>query len=120
MEVSDDDFKDHWQQIKYSLLRMANKTGMSSSEIRELHITIYDLLTGPITKDDESNIEELRSWYHQDIEIKEMLEQLPKEIVKTLMMDVAQAMENQNTEWQLQQGQYYIVYVVLFLKNIFQ
>jgi hypothetical protein len=118
MEVSDDDFKDHWQRIKDALLRTV-KVYLGSSKIPEWETTIDDLRKGPITKDGKSNIEELKSWYRQDTEMKEMLEQLPKEIVKKMRME-AQAMENQDKERQLQQGQYYISYVVLLLKNSFQ
>lgn len=78
MEITDDDFKVLWDYIKQTLLRIAGQ--ISSATKSNLHEAINNLLTAPLTKEDEKNVQELKRWYEEDVEVKKSLDDLKVEI----------------------------------------
>ena len=76
MEITDDDFNSLWDYIKQTLLRIA---GQISSE-SNWHEAINNLLTAPLTKEDEKNVQELKRWYEEDVEVKKSLDDLKVKI----------------------------------------
>ena len=79
MEITDDDFNVLWEYIKQTLLRIAGQISSSATK-SNLHEAINNLLTAPLTKEDEKNVQELRRWYEEDVEVKKSLDDLKVEI----------------------------------------
>ena len=78
MEITDDDFNVLWDDIKQTLLRIAGQ--ISSATKSNWHKAINNLLTAPLTKEDEKNVQELKRWYEEDVEVKKSLDDLKVEI----------------------------------------
>ena len=78
MEITDDDFNVLWDDIKQTLLRIAGQ--ISSATKSNWHEAINNLLTAPLTKEDEKNVQELKRWYEEDVEVKKSLDDLKVEI----------------------------------------
>ena len=78
MEITDDDFNVLWDDIKQTLLRIAGQ--ISSATESNWHEAINNLLTAPLTKEDEKNVQELKRWYEEDVEVKKSLDDLKVEI----------------------------------------
>ena len=68
MEISDIDFIRLWEEIREALLRIA--TNISPAKRDEWEKSIDDLLRKPLTPDEERYIEELETWYMQDMDLK--------------------------------------------------
>ena len=67
-EISDIDFIRLWKEISEALLRIA--TSISPAKRDEWEKSIDDLLRNPLKPDGERCIEELETWYKQDIKDK--------------------------------------------------
>ena len=65
MEISDIDFIHLWEEISEALLRIA--TNISPAKWEK---SIDDLRRKPLTPDEERYIEELETWYMQDMDLK--------------------------------------------------
>ena len=78
MEITDDDFNFLWDYIKQTLLRIAGQ--ISSTTKSNWQKAINNLLTAPLTKEDERNVQELKRWYEEDVEVKKSLDDLKVEI----------------------------------------
>ena len=78
MEISDIDFIRLWREISEALLRIA--TNISSAKRDEWEKSIDDLLRNPLTPDEERCIEELETWYKQDMDVKDELVKLREEL----------------------------------------
>ena len=88
MEISDIDFISLWKKISEALLRIA--TNISPAKRDEWKKSIDDLLRNPLTPDEERCIEELETWYKQDMDVKDELVNVKDELVdvKDELMDV--------------------------------
>ena len=78
MEISDIDFILLWEEISEALLRIA--TNISPAKRDEWERSIDDLLSNPLTPDEERCIEELETWYMQDMDVKNELVKLREEL----------------------------------------
>ena len=78
MEISDVDFILLWEEISEALLRIA--TNISPAKRDEWERSIDDLLSNPLTPDEERCIEELETWYMQDMDVKNELVKLREEL----------------------------------------
>ena len=78
MEITDDDFNFLWDYIKQTLLRIAGQ--ISSTTKSNWQKAINYLLTAPLTKEDERNVQELKRWYEEGVEVKKSPDDLKVEI----------------------------------------
>ena len=78
MEISDIDFIRLWEEISEALLRIA--TNISPAKRDEWERSIDDLHNNPLTPDEERCIEELETWYMQDMDVKNELVKLREEL----------------------------------------
>ena len=78
MEIPDVDFIRLWEEISEALLRIA--TNISPAKRDEWERSIDDLLNNPLTPDEERCIEELETWYMQDMDVKNELVKLREEL----------------------------------------
>ena len=85
MEITDTEFNDLWGKISKALIRIAS--AISHEKKDEWKKSIDDYLNKPLTPEEERYIEELNTWYKQDMDIKSEVERL-KEEFKTQMSDV--------------------------------
>ena len=89
MRIEDEEYQKLWRNISEAIKRLAGH--VSSAKKKEWEDAIEDFSTAPLTTDDMRNIEELRSWYRQDVEMREELATLKgdvKEELTTLKGDV--------------------------------
>ena len=77
-EISDIDFIRLWKEISEALLRIA--TNISPAKRDEWEKSIDDLLRNPLKPDGERCIEELETWYMQDVDIKDEFVKLREEL----------------------------------------
>ena len=82
MEITDTEFNDLWGKISEALIRIA---GISKDEWKK---SIDDFLFNPLTPEEERYIEELDTWYTQDMDVKSEVKEL-KEEIKTLTEGLA-------------------------------
>ena len=82
MEISDTEFLRLWKEISEALLRIA--ANISPAKRDEWKKSINNLCRKPLTPDEERCIEELENWYKQDMDLKNEVAELRKE-VKTLL-----------------------------------
>ena len=82
MEISDTEFVRLWEEISKALLRIA--ANISPAKRDEWKKSINNLCRKPLTSDEERCIEELENWYKQDMDLKNEVAELRKE-VKTLL-----------------------------------
>ena len=78
MEISDTEFVLLWEEISEALLRIA--ANISPAKRDEWKKSIDDLLCKPLTPNEEICIEELETWYMQDLEVKNEMEKLRKDV----------------------------------------
>ena len=79
MEISDTEFVRLWEEISEALLRIA--ANISPAKRDEWKKSIDDLLCKPLTPDEEICIEELETWYMQDLEVKNEMVKLREYMV---------------------------------------
>ena len=82
MEISDSDFIRFWKEISEALLRIA--TNISLSKRNEWEKSIADLSRNPLTPNELRCIEELDTWYKQDMDVKDELVKLREELGEEL------------------------------------
>ena len=82
MEISDSDFIRFWKEISEALLRIA--TNISPSKRNEWEKSIADLFLDPLTPNELRCIEELETWYKQDMDVKDELVKLREELGEEL------------------------------------
>ena len=78
MEISDTEFLRLWKEISEALLRIT--ANISPAKRDEWKKSIDDLLRKPLTPDEERCIEELETWYMQDLEVKNEVIQLTEKV----------------------------------------
>ena len=78
MEISDTEFLRLWKEISEALLRIT--ANISPAKRDEWKKSIDDLLRKPLTPDEERCIEELETWYMQDLEVKNEVVQLTEKV----------------------------------------
>ena len=88
MEISDIDYIRLWEEISEALLRIA--TNISHAKRYEWQKFIDDLLVNPLTPKNERCIEELETWYMQDMDIKNEIEKLREELTSQRHVIVGQ------------------------------
>ena len=85
MEVSDTEFNDLWGKISEALIRIA--AAISHEKKDEWKRSIDGFLLDALTPEEDRYIEELNTWYKQDMDVKSEVKEL-KEEIKTQMSDV--------------------------------
>lgn len=68
MEITDDEFPSLWREISDILIRIAGQ--INHSKAREWQGAIDKFLKDPLTSQDERNVQELLTWYENDIDVK--------------------------------------------------
>ena len=75
MEISDAaEFLYLWKEISKALVRIARH--ISHEKEKEWQNAIDNFLTDPLTDEDKRNVEELRTWYRTDMEVKKFMEKV--------------------------------------------
>lgn len=74
MEIADEEFPSLWQEISEVLVRTAGQFGHEKQQ--EWQKAIDKFLKDPLTQKDEINVDELKRWYENDIEVKKALGEL--------------------------------------------
>ena len=74
MEISDAEFSSLWKEISEALVRIAGHIGPEKKT--EWQKAIKKFLTDPLTEEDGRNVEELRTWYSNDVEVKKTMEEM--------------------------------------------
>ena len=88
MEISNKEFVDLWERIKEALLRIATKVCPEKRD--EWKKSIDHLLRNPLTPDEERCIEELESWYMQDMDLKYKMERLEEKVMFLITLVLGQ------------------------------
>ena len=78
MAIRDNEFKTLWQEISEALVRIAGQ--ISSTRKTAWQGAIAKYLTDPLTTEDELNVQELKAWYKNDMEIKKSLDEVSERI----------------------------------------
>ena len=78
MEISNADFANLWMEISDALLRIAES--ISSAKRDEWKNSIEKFFHEPLTPDAKEWVDELRSWYLDDMDTKDKLEKLGKKM----------------------------------------
>ena len=74
MEIADEEFPPLWQEISEVLVRIAGH--LSHEKQQEWQKAIDKFLKNPLTQKDERNVDELKRWYENDIQVKNAVEEL--------------------------------------------
>ena len=74
MEMSDAEFSSLWNEISEALVRIAGH--ISPEKKTEWQKAINKFFTDPLTEEDGRNVEELLTWYRNDMEVKKSIEKL--------------------------------------------
>lgn len=74
MEIANEEFPPLWQEIGEVLFRFAGHFGHEKQQ--ELQKAIDKVLKYPLTQKDEINVDELKRWYENDIQVKKAVEEL--------------------------------------------
>ena len=74
MEIAEEELPPRWQEIGEVLVRIAGHFGHEKQQ--EWQKAIGNFLTDPLTQTDERNVDELKRWYENDIEVKKVLGEL--------------------------------------------
>ena len=72
MEITDDKFPKLWKDIREALLGIAGQISLTKKTAWQ--VAIDNFLKDPLTAEDERNVQELLTWYRNDIEAKESIE----------------------------------------------
>ena len=78
MAIRDNEFKTLWQEISEALVRIAGR--ISSTRKTAWQGAIAKYLTDPLTTGDERNVQELKAWYKNDMEIKKSIDEASERI----------------------------------------
>lgn len=93
MEITDDEFLSLWQEISGVLERIARQ--ISTAKKTEWQKAIDSLLKDPLTADDERNVQELKRWYLNDMDVKKSIEDL-----KVSTQEVVAHVEDMETKFE--------------------
>ena len=93
MAITDTEFDDLWGKISEALIRIA--AALSHEKKDEWKKSIDDYLEKPLTPEEERYIEELNTWYKQDMDVKTEVQKL-KEEFKTLASDIKEEVAKQS------------------------
>ena len=74
MEIHNNEFVRLWEEISKALLRIAANISLSKKD--EWKKSIDDLRHNSLTPGEERYVEELKTWYQQDMDVKHKLEKL--------------------------------------------
>ena len=74
MEIRNNEFVRLWEEISKALLRIAANISLAKRD--EWKKSIDDLRHNPLTPGEERYVEELETWYKQEIDVKHKLEKL--------------------------------------------
>ena len=74
MEIADKEFLSLWQEISEVLVRTAGHVGHEKRQ--QWKKAIDKFLKDPLTQKDEINVDELKRWYENDIQVKKALGEL--------------------------------------------
>ena len=74
MEITDSEFRNLWNEISESLLRIAGSMGAAKRD--EWEKAIDALLNAPLTTEAQRYVDELQLWYKNDMEVKDAVEQV--------------------------------------------
>lgn len=85
MEITDGEFPSLWQEISGALVRIAGQ--ISYAKQTEWQRAVDKFLKNPLTADDQRNLQELESWYKNDMEVKKSIQDL-----KTTTQEVREGM----------------------------
>ena len=96
METSDKDFIRLWKEISETLLRIA--TNISPAKRDEWEKSIDSLLRDPLTPDEERCIEELKTWYMRDMDLKCEFVKLREELTEKLTENQTEKLAEKLTE----------------------
>ena len=78
MAIRDDEFLTLWQDISEALVRIAGRINSTRKTAWQGAIAMY--LIGPLTVEDERNVQELKVWYKSDMEIKKSIDEVSERI----------------------------------------
>ena len=78
MEIKEEEFQKLWKDISEAIVRLASHLSLAKKQ--EWESAIKGFLTAPLTIDDLLNINELKEWYRQDVEVREELMEVKKEM----------------------------------------
>ena len=78
MAIRDSGFLTLWQEISEALVRIAGQ--ISSTRKTAWQGAIAKYLTDPLTTEDERNVQKLKAWYKNDMEIKKSLDEVSERI----------------------------------------
>ena len=103
MAIRDNEFKTLWQEISEALVRIAGR--ISSTRKTAWQGAIAKYLTDPLTTEDERNVQEFKSWYKSDMEIKKSIDEVSERIsrleVGLKVNKKRQTKQNSNINWHL-------------------
>ena len=90
MEITDERFPSLWEEIREALVGIAGQ--ISPARKWEWQVAIDKFLKDPLTAEDERNVQELLTWYTNDLEVKQSVEEL-----KVATQGMSQRMERLET-----------------------
>ena len=74
MAITDDKFPKLWLEISEALVRIAGQISPARKTAWQAAIAKY--LTDPLTVEDERNLQELKAWYKNDMDVKDAIDHL--------------------------------------------
>ena len=74
MGITDDEFPKLWLEISEALVRIAGQISPARKTAWQAAIAKY--LTAPLTVEDERNLQELKAWYKNDMDVKDAIDHL--------------------------------------------
>ena len=78
MEIMSSEFRNLWKEISEALLRIAGTMGAAKRD--EWKKAIDELLTAPLTPEAQRYVDELHSWYKNDMDVKDEVEELGEQV----------------------------------------
>ena len=78
MAITDDEFPTLWLEISKALVRIAGQIGPARKTAWQGAIAKY--LTDPLTVEDKRNLQELRTWYKSDMDVKKSIVEVSERI----------------------------------------
>ena len=102
MEIADSEFSNLWREISEALLRIAGSITQAKRD--EWRNSIDKLLHDPLTPEAQRYVDELQSWYRNDMEVREAVEQL-RDQLQQVNVNLGDQLQQVNVDFrdQLQQ-----------------
>ena len=120
MEISDAEFVDLWREISEALLRIAGSFSIAKRD--EWKESIDKFQHDPLTPDAERSMEELQSWYKNDMDTKDEVEKL-RNVMESLnkndrdTKDEMEKLTNEVKQVKIKEEQLYLKQEQLYLKQ---